>query len=171
MRNGQQAVIAHNERDVVAKVMNNAFLLIDIIGDALIFMIADPPLKPQRMLCHRQQSAIERTYRHSSDRMGMDDASDIVARGMNRAVDIDACRIGLGNFVVNNPPINADLAQITGANLVKEQGIGIDQKNTLLARYTGRYMRGCEIGQPVQIDQTAAGRKIDATRQIGRAHV
>ena len=58
-------MVAQDHIAVVAEVINQAFTLLEVEGDALIVVIGDPVVKPHGMLGNRQQPATHGRNRHT----------------------------------------------------------------------------------------------------------
>lgn len=84
---GQQAVIAQDQRAVIADACDKALTLAKFKRHAFIVVIADPVIEPHRILVDRQQAAFERGDGEAGLGMGVEDTVDVMAGGMDRAVD------------------------------------------------------------------------------------
>src|SRR5690606_113526 len=157
----QQPMIAENHRDAVAHVADQPFPLIKIERNALIAMIGKTAVEHHRMLAERKQAMLLRRNGHARRRMRMQDAVDVMAGAVDGAVNGVAGGIDLERRVVKNIPVDIDLHEAGGGDLVEEQSIGVDQKVILGSGDPRGNMREDQIAHAQVGNELIAGRQID----------
>ena len=90
---GQQAVIAQHQVLVLAEVAHQPRLLVLVERETFVVVIAEVAEHEGRLLRDRQQSRLLRRHRDAFERMHVQHATGVLARGMNRAVNGVARRI------------------------------------------------------------------------------
>ena len=168
----QQAVIAQDHDLTVAEILGQALALVEIDGHALEIMIRHP--RPaHRRLRQRQQPAFEGGHRHARIGVSVQHAGDVGTRGVDRAVDHVARQVDrvFGIRIGDDAPLEIDLDQRRGGDLLVHHPERVDEKMLLFARHARRDVVEMEIAHPVEIDQAIAGGEIDPRLPLQRIDV
>src|SRR5690606_21073899 len=136
---GEQPVVAQDHGLVRAEVAHEPCLLVEVDRHALVLVHADAA-EVHGGLRERQQAAVERRHGHAGDRVGVDDAADVGARLVDRAVDDEARLVDAvaGPRVLHHVAVEVDLDQARGRDLVVGHAVGVDEEVTLLAGHARR---------------------------------
>ena len=65
LADGEQAVIVHDHRAILSEVPIEAFALFEILGDALVGVVADALIEADRLLRHHAQPDLQAGNRHA----------------------------------------------------------------------------------------------------------
>jgi hypothetical protein len=94
-------VIAQDQKVFRAEIDDQARLFVLVERDAFVIVIGERRERKKRLLRERQQTVLLGRHRDAVERMNMQEAGDLVPRGVNRAVDRKAGRVdemlGFGN--------------------------------------------------------------------------
>ena len=114
------------------------------------------------MLAQREQPVLHGRHRDSGLGMGVDDAVDIVAAAMDRAVNDESGPVHGGIGLIDQVAVEIDLDEVGGGHLVEQQPEAVEQKVAGLVRDARRNVRIDQIGPAEMLDQTVTGRELDA---------
>ena len=118
--------MVHDHRAILAEILVDALTLGEILGDALIGVIADALVEADRLLRHHAQAVFERADRHAVIGMDMHRAVDIIARGQNAAMQRETGPVDAGLLV--QVAIHGNLHQIGRGHLGIEQVMFLHEK-------------------------------------------
>ena len=77
---GEQAVVAQDQRIVLAERGDEPRALVEIVGDAFVVVIADAVVEAHRLLRQRQQPLLQARHRHARDRVRVQHALGVGPR-------------------------------------------------------------------------------------------
>ena len=145
------------------KVANEAPLLGQIERDAFVVVIREAAREAHRVLRERQQAVLLRRDRETRGGMRVDDATDVVTRAVNRAVDHESCRVDAEpGGIVDDRAVERDGHEIRRRDLLEHEAVRIDQEPRRASWHAGGDVRVDEVGHPVMRDQPVAGGELDA---------
>lgn len=134
--------------------------LAEILGDALIGVIADALIKPDRLLRHHAQAVFQRADRHAIIGVHMHGAVHIRPRRQHAAMQREARPVDAGFLV--QVLVHVDLHQVGGGHLGVEQVVLLHEKHARLARHPHRGVVVDDVVPTVMRDQAIDGGEIDA---------
>ncbi len=155
-------MIAHDHRVMRPEILHQPLALIKVDRRSFIVVITDVADKADGRLRHRQEPALHRRNRHAGPCMGVQHASDVLPRLVDRAVnhiarDIDAViGVGLGNDVA----LDIDLDQARCRDLLVKQPVEIDQQMVGAGNARGDVVID-QVGHGIGVDQAIAGGEIE----------
>ena len=97
-------------------------------------MVGEPILEQHRLLAERQQTLAQARERHAGARMGMDDAVDVGASGMNGAVNREARLVHMRAFGRDHLAVDIDAHQRRCGDLFEHGSEAIDQEMIMRSR-------------------------------------
>ncbi len=167
----EQAVVAQDHHRIGPEVAHQPRAFVDVDRESLIVVIADAAVEELRMLAERQQSVLHGRHGDARLGVGVDHAIHVLALAVNRAVDHESGlvhgRIGL----VDQVAVEIDLDQVRRRHLLEQEPEAVEQEMPGLARHARRDVGVDQVGPAEMLDQSVAGREVDALLPFGRAHV
>ena len=125
-------------------------------------MIGETISKLQRPLIKRQQAALLAGNGDAGDCMRVQDADRIVPRGMDRAVNREACRVDAeAHGIVDDVSVQIDRHQVGRGDFLEAQAVGIDEEAVLPARKPGRDVGIDAVVETKPVNQPVGRRKVD----------
>ena len=104
-----------DQRAVVAEMREDALALGEILGDALVRVIADALVEARRLLRHHAQAVLEAGERHAPFRVHVDGAVDVRPSREHAAMQREAGAVDAGLLV--EVVAHVDLDEIGGRHL------------------------------------------------------
>jgi hypothetical protein len=95
----QQAVIVHDHRPVLSEIAVETLALVEILGNSLIGVVADPLVEANCLLRDHAQAAFEPGNRHADISVNMHRAVHIRPRTQDTAMQREARPVDPGFFV------------------------------------------------------------------------
>ena len=159
----EQAVIAHDHGVVGTEVAHQRLALGEVDRRTLVIVIADVAMKADRGLRHRQEPAGHGGDRHARAGVGVQDALDLGAGLVDRAVDHVAGCVDpvIGVRLPDDVAFEVDLDEARRRDLLVEKAVEIDQQMVVAAGDARGDVVVDQIGHPVGVDQAVAGREIE----------
>src|SRR5262245_59811813 len=99
--------------------------------------------------------------------MGVDDAIDVVASGMDRAVNDEPGFVHGSVWLLDEIAVEIDLDEVRSGHLLEQQPETVEQEMTWLARNARRNVGVDQIGPAEMLDQPVARGEIDALLPFG----
>jgi hypothetical protein len=153
----EQAVVAQDQRHVVAQRGLDAAAFLQVEGHAFVGMDAHRLVELGRDLVELQQALLAGGHGHTGHGVGVDDAVRVVARGVHRAVDGEAGRVHRG-AALHHLAVQVDHDQVAGAHLLEQQAEGVEQETLLPFLATGQ--PGREVGVERVVPAEAGGQAV-----------
>ncbi len=155
-------MVAQDQRRLVAEVADQSRALVEIEGDALVVVVADPIVEHRRMLVDVQQAFLQAGDGDAGAGMRVQDAVDLRPRHVHGAVDDEAGVVHGITGVLDDVALVVDLDQARRGDLVEHHPIGIDEEMLGLARHPRRDVREDEIVHAEMGDEAIARGERDA---------
>ena len=143
-----------------AEVPIEALALFEILGDALIGVIADALIEADRLLRHHAQPDLQAGNRHADIGVNVYGAIHVGPRAQNAAMQREAWPVDAGFLV--QVLVHRDLHQIGRGHLGVEQVVLFHQEFSRLARHAHGGMVVDHIIPAVMRSQAINGGEIDA---------
>src|SRR5947208_10004037 len=154
-------MVAQHHDVLVAEIGDETLALVEAPPGPLIVVIGDVPDHLECMLVERQQPRFLHRNGTPGDRVGVDHAVDVGAGHMDRAGDREAPAVELGIRALDRVPVDVELHQRGGGDLVVQHAESVDQEMILRPRDPCGYPGIDQIRPAEQIDETIAGGEVD----------
>ncbi len=116
------------------------------------------------------KSALHRRHRHPGRGVGVGDAVDVVAGGMDGAVDHEPRTVDtVIRGVEQNVAIEVDLNQARRRDLLIQHAVWVDEELPILPRNAARNVVGGHFGHAIHLGQPVGGRELHACLPLSRA--
>src|SRR5215510_6830735 len=99
--------------------------------------------------------------------MGVDDAIDVVASAMDRAVNDEPGFVHGSVWLLDEIAVEIDLDEVRSGHLLEQQPETVEQEPTGLARNARRNVGVDQVGPAEMLDQPVARGEIDALLPFG----
>ena len=136
------------------------FALVEILGDALVGVIADALVEADRLLRHHAQAALQPGNGHADIGVNMHGAVHVRPRAQDAAVQRESGPVDAGFLV--EVLVHRDLHEIGRGDLGVEQIVLLHQKFARLARHPHGGMVVDDVVPTVMRGQPVDGGEIDA---------
>ena len=156
-RRDQQAVVAQDHRWIRTQIAHQPRAFVEIEGEPLVIVIAEPLIEQLRVLRQRQQSFLQHRDGDAGGRMGVDHAARIVAPAMHRAVNDEPRLVYARIAAIDHVSIEVDPHQIRGRHLIERHAEGVEQEMLLRPRHARGDVGEYQIGPAEQRHQAIAG--------------
>ena len=113
---------------IVAEVANQPRALVDVDREPLVVVVAHAAVEQLRVLAEREEPVLHGGDRDAGLGMGVDDAVDVLAAAVDRAVD-DEARLVHGRVgLVDQVAVEIDLDQVRRRHLVEQEPEAVEQE-------------------------------------------
>ena len=169
----EETVVVQDHRVALAEVAHEALLLAAVERRALVVVVREVAVEAHGRLRQRHQAFRQRAHRDARPGVRVNDAHDVVARLVHRAVDDVAGRVHRVVEAVrlrDHVAGEVDLDQAGGGDLLVQHAVGVDQDVVLRPGDARGDVVVDEVGHAVARDQPVARGEVDAHVPFGRAH-
>ena len=156
-------MVAQHHHELVAEIGDKARTLIEIERDAFVVVIGEAVGKLQRPLIERQQPLLLAGNGDARDRVCVQDADRVMPRGMDRAVNREACRVDAEpHGVIDDVAVEVDRHQVGRRDFLETQAVGVDEEAVVPARKSHRDVGVDAVIQTEPMNQPVGGREVDS---------
>ena len=164
----EHAVIVHDHGAVVAKMRNEPLALAEVLGDALVRVIAERAVEAHRLLRNHPQPALEAGDRHPGRGVHVHRAVHVRPAAQHAAVERKARPVDAGGLV--EVVVHVDLDQVGGGDLGPQQLVLLHQELARLARHPHGAVVVDDVVPAVMGDQPVGRGQIDARLPLVGRH-